>query len=85
MWANWEVAALAEWLREHNRSLPVDKKVGFYGLDVYSLWGSLKEMIQYLEKEDKQAAQSVKKAISCFEPFNEDEHLYARYSLTNHD
>src|SRR4028118_1869917 len=29
MWANWEVAALAEWLREYNRSLPAEKKVGF--------------------------------------------------------
>jgi erythromycin esterase len=85
MWANWEVIALAEWLREHNKSLPVEQKVGFYGLDVYSLWDSLKTMMQYLEKEDKQAAQSVKKAITCFEPFNEDEHLYARYSLTNHN
>jgi erythromycin esterase len=85
MWANWEVAALAESLREHNELLPVDKKVGFYGLDVYSLWDSLKAMMNYLEKEDKQAAQSVKKAISCFEPFNEDEHQYARYSLTNHN
>jgi erythromycin esterase len=37
MWANWEVAALAEWLREYNQELPAQKKVGFYGLDVYSL------------------------------------------------
>jgi erythromycin esterase-like protein len=82
MWANWEIAALAEWLREHNRSLPLDKKVGFYGLDVYSLWDSMKAMMDYLEREDPQAARSVKKAISCFEPFQEDEYEYARYSLS---
>jgi erythromycin esterase-like protein len=34
MWANREVVELAEWLREHNRDLPEEKKVGFYGLDV---------------------------------------------------
>ena len=84
MWANWEVAALAEWLREYNSHLPADQKIGFYGLDVYSLWDSLHEMISYLEKEDPQAAQSVIKAIQCFEPFEENEHLYARYSLTEH-
>jgi erythromycin esterase len=84
MWANWEVAALAEWLREYNRHLPAEKKVGFYGLDVYSLWDSMHEMLNYLEKEDPSAAQSVKKAIQCFEPFQENEHLYARYSLTEH-
>ncbi|HMC89668.1 MAG TPA: erythromycin esterase family protein, partial [Gemmataceae bacterium] len=37
MWANEEVVALTEWLREHNDSLPDEKKIGFYGLDVYSL------------------------------------------------
>jgi len=84
MWANWETAALAEWLREYNRSLPVEQKIGFYGLDVYSLWDSMKAMMNYLDKEDKQAAESVKKAILCFEPFNEDEHLYARWSLNEH-
>jgi erythromycin esterase len=84
MWANWEVAALAEWLREYNRALPVDQKVGFYGLDVYSLWDSMYAMMDYLQEEDPQAAQSVQQAIQCFEPFQENEHAYARYSLTEH-
>lgn len=84
MWANWEVAALAEWLREYNKELPADKKVGFYGLDVYSLWDSMYAMMDYLEKEDPQAAKSVQQAIRCFEPFQENEQMYARYSLTEH-
>src|SRR2546423_6054936 len=71
MWANWEIAALAEWLREFNKNLPIDKKVGFYGLDVYSLWDSMREMVNYLDKEDPQAAQTVRKAIQCFEPYEE--------------
>jgi erythromycin esterase-like protein len=85
MWGNWEIAALAEWMRAYNRHLPVEERVGFYGLDVYSLWDSMRAMIDYLEKEDTQAAQSVKAAIACFEPFNEDERLYARYSLSEHN
>jgi len=84
MWANWEVAALAEWLRDYNQRLQADKKIGFYGLDVYSLWDSLREMVNYLDKEDPQAAQSVRKAIQCFEPYEENEQIYARYSLTEH-
>jgi Erythromycin esterase homolog len=84
MWANWEVAALAEWLREYNQPLPANKKIGFYGLDVYSLWDSMYAMVDYLEKEDPKAAQSVKKAIQCFEPFQENEQAYARFSLTEH-
>src|SRR5688572_18442561 len=82
MWANWEIVALAEWLRQYNQSLPADRKVGFYGLDVYSLWDSMKAMIGYLDQEDKSAAQYVRKAIACFEPFQEDEWKYAKSSLT---
>jgi len=84
MWANWEVAALAEWLNDHNQKLPADKKIGFYGLDVYSLWDSMNEMVKYLNKEDPQAAAIAKKAILCFEPYRYNEQLYARYSLTEH-
>src|SRR5438445_3974002 len=41
MWANEEIVDLAEWLRRHNDALPEDRQVGFYGLDVYSLWDSM--------------------------------------------
>lgn len=83
MWGNWEVAALAEWMQDHNKTLYADHKTGFYGLDVYSLWDSMKAMMTYLETEDPQAATSVKKAIRCFEPFNENEQQYARFTLNN--
>jgi erythromycin esterase-like protein len=84
MWANWEIAALAEWLKEKNKKLPAGKKTGFYGLDVYSLWDSMKSMIDYLEKEDPVSAEATKKAIHCFEPFEEDEYEYARFTLSGH-
>ncbi|OQP54397.1 erythromycin esterase family protein [Niastella populi] len=84
MWANWEVAALAEWLREHNSHKSIEKKIGFYGLDVYSLWDSMDTMLKYLDKEDPAASAAVKKAIHCFEPFREREQSYA-YSLREHN
>lgn len=84
MWANWEVATLIDWLREHNHTQTAQKKVGFYGLDVYSLWDSMYAMMDYLQEEDAEAAQSVKQAIQCFEPFQGNEQAYARYSLTEH-
>lgn len=82
MWANWETAALAEWLKEYNHGLSSREKIGFYGLDVYSLWDSMYAMVNYLENEDPQAAETVKKAIQCFEPYEQNEQLYARYSMT---
>lgn len=36
LWANWETIELAEWLRGGNNALPATRRVGFYGLDVYS-------------------------------------------------
>jgi erythromycin esterase len=47
MWANREVVDLVEWLREHNKNLPEEQRVGFYGLDVYSLWESMEAVIRY--------------------------------------
>jgi len=84
MWGNWEIAALAEWLREYNKSLPLEKKVGFYGLDVYSLWDSMETMVKYLEKEDPTAANAARRALACFEPFQGDEHNYARFTLDDY-
>ncbi len=78
MWANWEIVALTEWLRKHNASLPPAAKVGFYGLDVYSLWESLDSVLRYLEQEDGQAADAARQAYHCFEPYYGDEHRYAR-------
>ncbi|RQP14108.1 MAG: erythromycin esterase family protein [Chryseobacterium sp.] len=83
MWANWEVAAPGSWLREHNDGHDDDKKVGFYGLDVYSLWDSMEAMMDYLEKEDPEVLKYVQQAWRCFDPFGQDEQQYARHTLYN--
>lgn len=85
MWANWEVVALISWMKEHNTSLYPDKKIGFYGLDVYSLWESMYAIIDYLKTTDPVAAGMAKKAILCFEPYGEDEHRYAREQVSLSD
>ena len=85
MWANWEVAALAEWLREWNSHRPMEERVGFYGLDVYSLWDSMRTLQEYLEGEDPALAKAIRGALRCFEPYEDNEHAYARASLTEHN
>ena len=55
MWANEEVVELAEWLRRHNDGRPAEQKVGFYGLDVYSLWDSLYAVMGYLQRSRSRA------------------------------
>ncbi|MGH9966081.1 MAG: erythromycin esterase family protein [Nitrososphaeraceae archaeon] len=78
MWAKKEILDLIEWLREYNIALPEEQKVGFYGLDVYSLWESLDAVIKYLKKADPQAVQTAIHAYRCFEPYEESVEDYAR-------
>jgi erythromycin esterase len=81
MWANEEVAAFAEWLREHNGALPADRRIGFYGLDVYSLWDSLYAILDYLRRIDPAALPTALRAFRCFEPYGEDVQEYARATI----
>jgi erythromycin esterase-like protein len=78
MWANEEVVNLAEWLRRHNNGLPEHRKVGFYGLDVYSLWDSLYAILGYLRKSDPSLLPAARRALICFQPYGEDVQQYAR-------
>jgi len=80
MWANWEIVALADWLQKHNKGLPANRRVGFYGLDVYSLWESMENIMQYLKKTDPVALKKANEAFQCFEPYRKDETSYARAS-----
>jgi len=75
MWANEEVASFAEWLREHNRARGAD--VGFYGLDVYSLWDSMRAILSYLGTEDPDVLDAARQAFRCFEPYAGDPQRYA--------
>jgi erythromycin esterase-like protein len=78
MWANEEVVELVEWLRRHNHGQPAARKAGFYGLDVYSLWDSLYQILGYLSRTKPSALPAARRAFRCFEPYGEDAHEYAR-------
>jgi erythromycin esterase-like protein len=78
MWANREVVELVDGLREHNARHSWDRQVGFYGLDVYSLWESMAAVIEYLERIDPAAAREARRAYSCFDRFHGDAEEYAR-------
>jgi erythromycin esterase-like protein len=78
MWANRDVAAFLVWLRETNLARPPDRRVGFYGLDVYSLWDSLRATMSWLGQHDPDALPTALRAWRCFMPYDEDPHRYAR-------
>jgi erythromycin esterase len=78
MWANEEVVAFARWLRELNLTRSGTRPVGFYGLDVYSLWDSLHLVLEYLREHLPEHLDSAVQAWNCFEPYADDPHAYAR-------
>jgi erythromycin esterase len=78
MWANEEVADFTRWLREHNLRRPSDRRVGFYGLDVYSLWESLRAVLDHLEAHHPEHLDAALDACRCLEPYAEDPQAYAR-------
>ncbi len=77
MWANDDVAGFLSWLREWNLTVPESDRVGFYGLDVYSLWDSLRRIMGWLEENAPDALPAAQEAWQCFVPYNEDPHQYA--------
>lgn len=74
MWRNSEVAELARNLKK----IAKKKNIGFYGLDVYSLFESMDEVIRALWKIDPESARSASRLYSCFDPYHNDEKEYAR-------
>lgn len=79
MWANEEIAEFIDWLKMYNNKRIRNQKVGFYGIDMYSLWESMEEIIRHLSTSNPAGAdlELAKKAFSCFEPFNSMPDHYA--------
>ncbi len=75
MWANEEVQHFIEWLKGHNRYKR--RKIGFYGLDLYSLWESLEAIIRYLQGRNPAAVELAYKAYDCFELYGREGEQYA--------
>src|SRR5256884_1052092 len=84
MWRNTVLVEFVEWLRAHNDALPPGtEKVGFYGLDLYSLHASMKAVLRYLEKVDPEAAKRARERYSCFDHVGEDTQGYGLMTRLN--
>jgi erythromycin esterase-like protein len=81
MWRNTEVVDFIGWLREHNDSLERRApKVGFYGLDLYSLYSSIRAVVDYLEVVDPEAARRARFRYSCLDQFQDDSQSYGYHA-----
>lgn len=76
MWGNTEMVGLLDWMRDYN--LDSNREIGFHGLDVYSLFESMEEVVRQLNDVDPDLARRVMAFYECFEPYRNDERAYAR-------
>jgi erythromycin esterase-like protein len=77
MWRNADVLDFVGWLRSFNDSLADPQQhVGFYGVDLYSLFSSIEAVIRYLERVDPEGAKRARERYSCFDHFGDEAQTY---------
>jgi len=82
MWRNEEVREFVDWLRIHNAGNPPDKRVAFHGLDLYSLYSSIRSVLKYLDEVDPATAEVARVRYGCLTPWQTDPATYGRAALT---
>jgi erythromycin esterase-like protein len=76
MWRNTVVRDFVEWLRDWNRGRAPSRQAGFYGMDLYSLFTSIREVLAYLDRTDPEAARRARYRYACFDHYGEDSQAY---------
>ena len=79
MWRNTSVLDFVEWLRKRNDGAGQGlgkSKAGFYGLDLYSLFTSIQEVLRYLDGVDPVAAEETRRRYACFDHYDQDSQHY---------
>lgn len=82
MWRNVEVRDFVDWLHEHNKALDEPQRTGFYGLDLYSLYNSVRAVIDFLEDVDPELAAIARWRYGCLSPWEADPAAYGYAALT---
>ncbi len=80
MWRNDEVHDFVDWLRVHNAAHPT-AKVGFHGLDLYSLFTSIDAVLAYLDEVDPSAARVARHRYGALTPWQKDPAAYGEAVL----
>jgi protein-L-isoaspartate(D-aspartate) O-methyltransferase len=81
MWRNNEVRWFVDWLRLHNTELHADERVAFHGLDLYSLYSSIRAVLKYLDEVDPEAAALARQRYACLMLWEPDPATYGRAAL----
>ncbi|NVN87286.1 MAG: protein-L-isoaspartate(D-aspartate) O-methyltransferase [Rhodopseudomonas sp.] len=82
MWRNNEVRDFVSWLRKHNGTVERDQRVAFHGLDLYSLYDSIRSVLDYLDEVDPKSAKVARERYGCLTPWQRDPATYGHAALT---
>ena len=82
MWRNDEVRAFVDWLRGHNAGHKPAHRVAFHGLDLYSLYASIRAVLKYLDEVDPSTARVARERYGCLTPWQTDPATYGHAALT---
>jgi erythromycin esterase-like protein len=82
MWRNTEVRDFVSWLRKHNGTEEKGKRVAFHGLDLYSLYDSIRSVLNYLDEVDPESAKVARERYGCLTPWQRDPATYGHAALT---
>ena len=82
MWRNTEVRDFVSWLRKHNGAVERNKRVAFHGLDLYSLYDSIRSVLNYLDEVDPESARVARERYGCLTPWQRDPATYGHAALT---
>jgi erythromycin esterase-like protein len=76
MWRNTDVVQLVRWMRAHNAERGEDERVGFYGMDLYSMFRSIALVIEFLDRVDPEAAERARERYRCFGHYGGEARAY---------
>lgn len=82
MWRNMEVRDFVSWLRKHNGTVGPSQRVAFHGLDLYSLYDSIRSVLDYLDDVDPESAMVARERYGCLTPWQRDPATYGHAALT---
>jgi erythromycin esterase-like protein len=82
MWRNNEVREFVDWLRAHNGPLKPSNRTAFHGLDLYSLYDSIRAVLRYLAEIDPATARAARERYGCLTPWQSDPATYGHAALT---
>jgi protein-L-isoaspartate(D-aspartate) O-methyltransferase len=82
MWRNNEVRSFVDWLHAHNAERAPPERVAIYGLDLYSLYTSIRSVLKYLDEVDPDSARIARQRYGCLTPWQADPATYGHAALT---